>query len=76
MSGSDCLCGGSGTIYDYSAKGDPCPECSDGFPAHLSSKVRFTADKVAGRSGRSCSVVIVLLVVDAMSVVSGVSHYV
>jgi hypothetical protein len=30
MPDKDCLCGGSGTIYDYNPNGDPCPECDGG----------------------------------------------
>lgn len=30
MSDSDCLCSGSGKIYDYNPKGDACPECDGG----------------------------------------------
>jgi hypothetical protein len=75
VSGTDCLCGGSGIIYDYSSKGDPCPECSNGFPAHFSSNIRYRADRAAGRTGRSCAVVLMLALAVAGSLGGLAAHY-
>lgn len=30
MPNKDCLCGGSGVIFDYGPQGEPCPECVGG----------------------------------------------
>lgn len=70
----DCLCEGKGVIYDYSNAGDPCPECRSGFPAHMSSKVRFKADKAASRYGRSCAVVLALVLTVVIVATTTIYH--
>jgi DnaJ-class molecular chaperone len=52
----DCgLCGGDGVIYDWSKRGDPCPECTGGH-FRTSSNIKMQVS----RGG--CVLVLVVLV--------------
>jgi hypothetical protein len=63
----DCLCGGTGKIFDYSVWGDPCPEC-DGRPMRLSARVKI-------KKGTSGCVVVLLAVMSALgAVATAVDH--
>lgn len=55
-------------IYDWSAKGDPCPECTGGR-FHASSNVRMAIDNKKHRDG---CVVIAVLALGAVTVLTDV----
>jgi hypothetical protein len=54
VGGRDCLCGGSGRIYDYNPHGDPCPECTGGRFT-VRGQAGYQVDKV--KMQRGCVVV-------------------
>jgi hypothetical protein len=61
MADPDCgLCNGDGVIYDWSKRGDPCPECTGGG-FHMSSNIKMKA------SSRGCALVLMVLIALAAS---------
>jgi hypothetical protein len=65
MSDSNCLCGGSGVIFDLGPQGEPCPECVGGkYSAR--GQASFKAQQIKMRSG--CTVVALIVTTAAVAV--------
>lgn len=62
----DCLCGGSGVIYDWSICGDPCPECK-GRRFRASSQIKMAADRA---SNKGCAIVLLV----SLAIIGGLAR--